>query len=44
MSNIIKWFLPSDKKLAKMAAEQIQKAVNRTDREEQIAKYSQMAD
>lgn len=40
----LKIFLPSDKKLSKMAAEQIQKAVNQTEREDAIAKYSQMAD
>lgn len=45
MFNIIKWFLPSEKKLAKLAAEKIAEAINsQTEREDAIAKYSQMAD
>lgn len=41
MSKIIKWFIPSDKKLAGMASESIQKAINsQTEKEATIAKYS----
>lgn len=42
--SLLKFFIPNSKKLAGMAAEQIQKAVNQTEREDAIAKYSQMAD
>lgn len=43
--SLIKLFIPSDKKLAFMAAESIQKAINnQAEKEAAIAKYSQMAD
>lgn len=43
---IIKLFIPSDKKLAKMAAESIAKTVNSTtaEREDTVAKIASMAD
>lgn len=36
--------MPSSKKMAVYAAEQITKAVNQADKEEQIAKYATIAD
>lgn len=43
--SLVKMFLPSSKKLAGMAAESIQKAINnQAEKEAAIAKYSQMAD
>lgn len=41
---IIKMLLPSEKKLAKIAAEQIQNCVNSSQKEVEIAKWSQLAD
>lgn len=42
---IAKWFIPNSKKLAGMAADSIQKAINsQTERETQIAKIATMAD
>lgn len=38
-------FIPNEKKLSKMAAESIAKAINsQTEREAQIAKYAKLAD
>lgn len=42
--SIIKFFMPSSKKMATYAAEQIAKAVNQADKEDQIAKYATIAD
>ena len=45
MSKILKFFLPSNKKIAAYAAERITKAINtQTEREAQIAKYAKLAD
>ena len=42
--SIIKFFMPSSKKMAVYAAEQISKAVNQAQKEDQIAKYANIAD
>lgn len=42
--SIIKIFIPSSKKIATYAAEQIANAVNQADKEDQIAKYASIAD
>lgn len=39
---IAKWFIPNEKKLAKMAAEKIQQTVNQCEKEAQIASAAQM--
>lgn len=45
MNKILKFFLPSNKKIAGYAAERIAKAINtQTEREAQIAKYAKLAD
>ena len=45
LKSLIKMFIPNEKKLSKMAAESIAKAVNsQTEREAQIAKVATMAD
>lgn len=44
MKKLIKWFIPSPKKLSSMAAEKIQSAVNQSGKEDLIAKYASMAD
>ena len=45
LKSLIKMFIPNDKKLSKMAAESIAKAINsQTEREAQIAKYAKLAD
>ena len=44
MKKLIKWFMPSPKKLSSMAAEKIQSAVNQSGKEDLIAKYASMAD
>lgn len=45
LKSLIKFFLPNEKKLSKMAAESIAKAINsQTEREAQIAKIASMAD
>lgn len=44
LTKIISWFLPSSKKLSRMAADKIQMAVNSTEKEDVIAKYAGMAD
>ena len=44
IKSIKKCFIPSSKKMAVYAAEQISKAVNQADKEEQIAKYASIAD
>lgn len=44
IKSIKKFFIPSSKKMAVYAAEQISKAVNQADKEEQIAKYATIAD
>lgn len=44
MKKLIKWFMPSSKKLSGMAAEKIQSAVNQSGKEDLIAKYASMAD
>ena len=45
MNKILKFFLPSNKKIATYAAERITKAINtQTEREAQIAKYAKLAD
>ena len=44
MKKLIKWFMPSSKKLSSMAAEKIQSAVNQSGKEDIIAKYASMAD
>lgn len=44
MKKLIKWFMPSSKKLSDMAAEKIQSAVNQSGKEDLIAKYASMAD
>lgn len=45
MNKILKFFLPSNKKIAVYAAERIAKAINtQTEREAQIAKYAKLAD
>lgn len=42
--SIIKFFMPSSKKMATYAAEQIAKAINQAEKEDQIAKYATIAD
>lgn len=42
--SIIKFFMPSSKKMSVYAAEQIAKAVNQAQKEDQIAKYATIAD
>ena len=45
LKSLIKMFIPNEKKLSKMAAESIAKAINsQTEREAQIAKYAKLAD
>lgn len=44
MKKLIKWFMPSSKKLSNMAAEKIQAAINQSGKEDLIAKYASMAD
>ena len=44
MKKLIKWLIPSTKKLSSMAAEKIQSAVNQSGKEDLIAKYASMAD
>lgn len=45
MNKILRFFLPSNKKIAAYAAERIAKAINtQTEREAQIAKYAKLAD
>ena len=45
LKSLIKLFIPNEKKLSKMAAESIAKAINsQTEREAQIAKVASMAD
>lgn len=45
LKSILKLFIPNEKKLSKMAAESIAKAINsQTEREAQIAKVASMAD
>lgn len=44
LKSIKKFFIPSSKKMAVYAAEQISKAVNQAQKEEQIAKYATIAD
>lgn len=45
LKNLIKIFIPNEKKLSMMAAESIAKAINsQTEREAQIAKIATMAD
>lgn len=43
MKTIIKWFLPSSKKLSQMAADKIKEAVNQTQKEDVIARYAGLA-
>lgn len=43
IKSIVKLFIPSGKKLAQMAADGIQKAVNQSDKEALIAKYATIA-
>lgn len=40
LKRIVKFFMPSSKKLGKMAAEKIKSAVNQSGKEQLIAKYS----
>ena len=44
LKSILKFFIPSPKKLSDMAAEKIQTAVNQSGKEDLIAKYASMAD
>lgn len=44
MKTILKWLLPSNKKLAKYAADAVQKSINDSKYNEQIAKYAGIAD
>ena len=44
MKKLIKWLIPSSKKLSNMAAEKIQAAINQSGKEDLIAKYASMAD
>lgn len=44
VKSLIKWFMPSPKKLANMASEKIQSAVNSSGKEDLISKYASMAD
>ena len=44
LKKIAKMLMPSPKKLSNMAAEKIQSAVNRSGKEDLIAKYATMAD
>ena len=44
LKSIKKFFIPSSKKMAVYAAEQISKAVNQAQKEEQIEKYATIAD
>ena len=44
IKSIKKIFIPSSKKMATYAAEQIAKAVNQAQKEDQIAKYASIAD
>lgn len=44
MKKLIKWLMPSSKKLSNMAADKIQDAVNQSGKEDIIAKYATMAD
>lgn len=44
LKSFIKFFMPSSKKMAVYAAEQIANSVNQADKEEQIAKYANIAD
>lgn len=44
MKKLIKWLMPSSKKLSKMAADKIQNAINQSGKEDIIAKYATMAD
>lgn len=42
MKTIIKLFMPSSKTLSKLAADGIQKTVNKSDKQAMISKYSQL--
>lgn len=44
MKKLIKWLMPSSKKLSNMAADKIQNAINQSGKEDIIAKYATMAD
>lgn len=44
MKKLIKWLMPSSKKLSNMAADKIQNAINQSGKEDIIAKYASMAD
>lgn len=44
LKSFIKFFMPSSKKMATYAAEQIANAVNQAQKEDQIAKYATIAD
>lgn len=44
IKKIVKMLLPSEKKIAEYATEEIAKAINNSGKEEMIAKYSTIAD
>lgn len=44
MNKILKMFIPSSKKLAGYAAEGLQRCINSSQKEAEIAKWSQLAD
>lgn len=43
MSAILKWFIPSPEKLAKMTSEKIASTINTCEKQEMISKYASIA-